>query len=372
VEIYKKIEYNTGKFLVSLFSLIKKKKKMPNNPQKILIIKFFGFGNFILMSPLIKTLKEDGMEVHVLTTHFNREIVKSYRHLIDKAYFIEFKRFIDIPIKALINLNEFWKEKYDVIIDAEYTLSASALLSFLINPKCVIGYKIPSIYKYKLYDIALDYNDDGHVVFQYLKFLEPFNIKCKNPCLEKIPYNDEDEKFVDNYLSSKNVKEGDILIYIHPTVGFQNKLRIWDKYDKLIEKLIGVDNIKVLVGGAKGEKEIIKKYIIDENKVIPIIGWDFRKLSYLFDKKVKVGVCGDTGVMHLMASCNTYVVALFGPSNPKNYAPFTERKKVIYKNLDCSPCMVNSKPKIVNCNNNICMKSITVDEVINAVMGGIK
>ena len=85
-----------------------------------------------------------------------------------------------------------------------------------------------------------------------------------------------------------------------------------------------------------------------------------------------MGVCGDTGVMHLMASCNTYVVALFGPSNPKNYAPFTERKKVIYKNLDCSPCMVNSKPKIVNCNNNICMKSITVDEVINAVMGGIK
>jgi len=387
VEIYKKIEHKTGKFLISMISPLKKKKVLKldenhrhslidasiQNPKKILIIKFFGFGNFILMSPLIKSLKENGVEVHVLTTHLNKGIVECYGHIIDKAYFIEFKRFIDIPINAVINLNKFWKEKYDVVIDAEYVLTATALLSFLINPKYIIGYRIPSIYKYKLFDVAIDYNDNRHVVFQYLRFLDVFGIKYKNPSLEKIPYTDEDKKFVDNYLLSKNIKDDDILIYVHPTVGFQNKLRIWDKYDKLIEELIKMDNIKVIVGGAKSEKEELNKYIIDKNKVISIIGWNFRKISYLFDKKVKAGVCGDTGILHLMASCNTYVVGLFGPSNPKNYGPFTVRKKIIQKKLDCAPCMVNSKPKLVNCNNNIqCMKSINVEEVLNAIMEGIK
>ncbi len=49
-------------------------------------------------------------------------------------------------------------------------------------------------------------------------------------------------------------------------------------------------------------------------------------------------VTGDTGPMHLANAVGTPVVAIFGPSDPRRYAPRGTRDTVVRIDLPCSPC----------------------------------
>ena len=367
IEIYKMLEYKGGMALINLMAMFRRRKNtiITSIPKKVLIVKLFGFGNVILMSYLIKTLKENGIKVHILTTESNESIVNTYKNIIDKGYFIRDEHFIQIPVNSLLMLKSIRRENYDVVIDAEQLIEFSAILSHLINPKCLIGYYMEHLPKYKLYDISIPNNDDKHIVYQYLDFLKPFGLKCESPQLVPIHYDYEDVEYVNKILSK--FKPDDILIGICPFVGFQNRLRGWNKFDKLISELLKLDErIKIFVVGSRSEKNEISKYIIDNRRVFPVVGWDFKKLFCLFNK-LNIGISCDTGPMHLMACSNCFVISLFGPTDSKIYGPFTDKKHILYKNLKCSPCATNLKGKILDCDNNSCMDKITVEEVLDVV-----
>jgi ADP-heptose:LPS heptosyltransferase len=47
---------------------------------------------------------------------------------------------------------------------------------------------------------------------------------------------------------------------------------------------------------------------------------------------------GDTGPMHLAAAVGTPIVAVFGPSDPRRYAPRGPHDRVVRVDLPCAPC----------------------------------
>jgi 3-deoxy-D-manno-octulosonic-acid transferase/heptosyltransferase-1 len=57
----------------------------------------------------------------------------------------------------------------------------------------------------------------------------------------------------------------------------------------------------------------------------------------------------------------TPVVALFGPTSPERTGPYGDRHIVIRHGLPCSPCFRKT------CDTLECMKTISVDEVFQAV-----
>jgi len=62
----------------------------------------------------------------------------------------------------------------------------------------------------------------------------------------------------------------------------------------------------------------------------------------------------------------TPVVALFGPTAPGRTGPYGEGHVVIRKDMDCSPCFRK------DCDTLECMKTISVEEVFEAVRERIK
>jgi ADP-heptose:LPS heptosyltransferase len=70
---------------------------------------------------------------------------------------------------------------------------------------------------------------------------------------------------------------------------------------------------------------------------------------------------GDTGVMHLAALAGTPVVSIFGPTDIRVNAAFTDNVKVIRRELPCSPC------KKRDCQDRRCLNEIGVEEVLEAV-----
>jgi ADP-heptose:LPS heptosyltransferase len=78
-------------------------------------------------------------------------------------------------------------------------------------------------------------------------------------------------------------------------------------------------------------------------------------------------VSNDTSVMHLTGLVGTPVVAFFGPTEPRIYGPRGDDDLVFYKSLFCSPCLSNYNLKMSRCVNPVCMRAITVEEVLLAV-----
>jgi ADP-heptose:LPS heptosyltransferase len=81
----------------------------------------------------------------------------------------------------------------------------------------------------------------------------------------------------------------------------------------------------------------------------------------------EVLVTNDSGPAHFAALTTIDVVALFGPETPLLFSAPGPRNHSIWAGIACSPCINAFNNRQTACRNNVCMKSITVDQVFDAV-----
>jgi hypothetical protein len=60
-------------------------------------------------------------------------------------------------------------------------------------------------------------------------------------------------------------------------------------------------------------------------------------------------------------------VAFFGPTAPFQYGPGDGNHLVFYRDLYCSPCVTNYNLKVSRCLDPVCIRTITVDEVLAGI-----
>ena len=74
-------------------------------------------------------------------------------------------------------------------------------------------------------------------------------------------------------------------------------------------------------------------------------------------------VTNDTGTMHLATLLGVPVVAIFGSTEPQLTGPLGDGHAVIRHHVECSPCFLRECPIDFRC-----MKEVTTQEVVNAMM----
>jgi ADP-heptose:LPS heptosyltransferase len=89
-----------------------------------------------------------------------------------------------------------------------------------------------------------------------------------------------------------------------------------------------------------------------------------RLAALLARSRVYLG--NDSGVSHLAAAVGTATLALFGPSDPRCWAPRGPRVSVLSRTIHCSPC-TNTAMKA--CSERRCMNEISPGEVIASLLG---
>ena len=77
----------------------------------------------------------------------------------------------------------------------------------------------------------------------------------------------------------------------------------------------------------------------------------------------RVLLTNDTGTMHLAALLGVPVVAIFGSTEPRLTAPLGNGHAILRHQVECSPCFLRECPIDFRC-----MKAVTVQEVVDAVM----
>jgi ADP-heptose:LPS heptosyltransferase len=82
----------------------------------------------------------------------------------------------------------------------------------------------------------------------------------------------------------------------------------------------------------------------------------------------KAFVGNDSGVSHLSAFLGLPTVVLFGPSDPKRWAPVGVDVRIVgpeNRGLECTPCF--EEPDIL-CDTRECMINISPGQVVNALL----
>jgi ADP-heptose:LPS heptosyltransferase len=72
----------------------------------------------------------------------------------------------------------------------------------------------------------------------------------------------------------------------------------------------------------------------------------------------------DSGITHLAAIAGVRTVALFGPSNSRQWAPRGRRVTIVSRNIKCSPCQI---PMMKSCPHHSCLSELHPKDVIGVM-----
>ncbi len=383
----KKIDYFIGVPLCFIFSIFNsiKSSNVSSKPKKVLFIKLIEQGASVLAySALKESIDRYGKEnVYFLVFQENRFIL-DLLDLLEPSNIIEIRNndgltFIKDSFKAILKLR---KERIDASIDMEFFSRASNLFSYLIGAKHRVGlfrFKGEQPYRGNLVNYRVIYNPYLHVSKHYLLLLKALEGESsKGPALKvnhqdliiEHPILQIDKRESDAFRKKFNVDIGEKIIVLNPNASDMLPLRKWEseKFGKLAEVIQNYyPEYKIVFTGLIQEKDAIDQLIHQLNlaSVFNFAGkTSLKELMILYGLSDLV-VSNDSGPAHFASLFNTNVLVLFGPETPQLFAPLSKNITVIYKNLACSPCVNVYNHRFSSCTNNLCIKSITVEEVFD-------
>ena len=331
--------------------LVKKKNLIPKKIKKIGILKTAAIGDTILLSAIVKDIKDrlPESEVVLFVGSSNFEIAK----LISKKYKnVKVKKISIKNIKKTVKTVR--EEDFDIWMDFGSWPRFNALISFFAKSKLKVGFKTRGQFRHYIYDKTVIHRDDLHEIYNYKNILKAVGLNGDNlPDLGR-----------NKSISQKNC----IVIHMFPG-GYKSYLREWPEeyWIKLINNLTK-KGYEVLLSGAKSdEKKAFDLYrkIKNKEKVKIIAGKaDLEKLIDILQSCFCV-ISVNTGIMHLASALKCNLIALHGPTSYKRWGPLNENSISLASTLSCSPCL--NLGFEYGCDENKCMKDITVEKVMQAV-----
>lgn len=348
---------------------------------KILIIKFREIGDVLLSTPLIKNLKlfYPDATIDLAINSITKDMVIENPN-INQLFLYDRKKIKgkNIFLKIFYEykyIKEILENQYDLVINLTEG-DRGAIISRLSHAKIRLGmdpkYKFLSFLK--PYTNSFKYHSKTHAVERDLSFLTLLDLIPKTKKVELYFNHTADKKISDILIENKIEK----FVIIHPVSRLMFKA--WDdnKFAQIIDYIQQKKKYQVIVTASPDKKELQKtQNILTSCKSDPI---DFsgkftlQELSALLSKaSLYLGV--DTAPMHMAATFNIPVIALFGPSNPTIWGPWdNETDTSNYK--DIRSLQHNGKHTIIQHPNDrlvyiddenrisTAMMEISVDEVI--------
>jgi len=166
------------------------------------------------------------------------------------------------------------------------------------------------------------------------------------------------------------------IVLINPNASELLPLRRWmpERFAELIRRVLAAyDDVIVLITGAPSERPDAEKMAAEcrSDRCVSFAGQSaLSDLPLLYALAVAM-VTNDSGPAHFAAAAGLPTIVLFGPETPNLYQPLGN-SKAIYAGIACSPCVSAHNHRKSACNDNVCMRAISVEQVfqaLTAVMG---
>ncbi len=210
-----------------------------------------------------------------------------------------------------------------------------------------------------------DWKNAKHEVFYYLNLIAEIERSFfgATTVLEKEPrfslkVSEERKMQARKFLEKSGVDLSKKIVAFCPG-STNSRAKRWhtESYARLNDKIQNESNANVILVGAIDELEVSLEVAAKSNtKPIVLTG-----KTDLAEVTAVLSVCdllvsNDTGPAHIAAALGTKTLIIFGPTNPVTTQPWNS--EIVYKNVECSPCMLRDCPI-----DHRCMTRILPEEV---------
>ncbi len=292
---------------------------------KFLIIRFSSIGDIVLTEPVSYVIQSNfpDAEIDFLTKKEFFPIIKSFRK-IDNIYSEED--------------NEFYKKKYDIIIDL-HSKFKSIFYSCILKSDRVIRYN-----KLHITRILITKKIGNHKINSTLDlYLAPlkrlgFHIQETKPVLSP-----EFEIKAENIYKdlSEGVKK---IVAIFPGAKHKTKIYPPEYFKQFI--LMNNKNYRFVLLGAQKEKILSSKISEGIPEVTDLSGKLNLSETIYFLSKADIVITGDSGPMHIAAALSKPQIAIFGSTHPDlGFAPLNKKAVILQEPLPCRPCHIHGREK---------------------------
>jgi ADP-heptose:LPS heptosyltransferase len=280
------------------------------------------------------------------------------------------------------------RRRFDACIDMEFFARFSAAIAYLTGARNRVGFHVyfgEGPYRGDLMTHRVLYNPHLHTSRTFTSLVMALDaepsafptfgvVPPESPPLPVFHPEAAERAEVARMLAEAGVPSSGRLVVLNANAGDLLPLRKWDErnYVALARRLVGAfPGLWVGFTGSPEEAPVIEAIAraVGSPRSVCLAGrTTLRQLLVLFGL-AEVLVTNDSGPAHFGALTSVDVVALFGPETPLLFSAPGPRSHSIWAAIACSPCVNAFNNRQTACRDNVCMKSLSVDQVFEVVSG---
>ena len=329
----------------------------------ILIIAPNWIGDAVMTQPLLSALKKQypKSNIDVLASTWVASIYRACSEVnqVIEAKFEHKQLQWDLRKKLA---NELAAEKYQACFILPNSLK-SALIPWLANIPFRVGYR--GEWRFGLINLSLDNPSKVNrppMVEHYLALSQLLNEEQSAlniiSLVPKLNISTAAKQSVQAKLRRANIEPSNIYVMCPGAEYGPTKRWPTSYFAALAQRLIASNpSNEIILLGSKGDQALAQEIASQVKQDTHIHNWCGQ--TTLDEAIALIGMCkavvsNDSGLMHIAASLQTPQVAIFGSSDPAHTPPLSDKAKVIWLNLPCSPCHKKVCPLgHLNCLNDI-------------------
>lgn len=331
------------------------------NGKKILVTFLMHLGDLTLTTPFIHALRKAAPDAHItfLADEKLKDVVLHNPYL-DEVITID-KKGRDNSILALVACaRKLSKMDFDVVINLHPNERCSFICA-LTKTKVRAGTAHPLL-KFK-WDIFTPLNRKIHAAEMYMDILKQLGVeKIEHNGLEIFP-SEENKQLAEKFWRENGVFKTDKLVGFNIGSAVVTKRWASERFAQVADTLAAKGYKPVFFGGTMDEEMV--QAAVSKMKTTPVVATGAFTIGTLAAamKRCSLIITNDSGPMHVAISQKVPIVAMYGPSSPKLYGPYTDDAVVVTAVPPCTGCSGGMKHK---CDDMQCMTRLTVEQVIEA------
>ncbi|MEY4504135.1 MAG: hypothetical protein RL154_428 [Pseudomonadota bacterium] len=362
-----------------------------SEPKNVLLIELSEMGSTILADPMMQKLKNAGCNLHFVIFKKNKpslDLLKSIPE--ENIYTINDSGLGNIIKDTLGFLVWCRKKNIDSVIDLELFSRFTALLTGFCGAGIRVGYHAftqEGLYRGNMLTKKVAYNSHQHISKNFIALADALLSKEQQTPFTKRAVGDDEIKLrkisisenEKDFMRKKMQAQCDKLDFNKHRVALFNAnasdlmpLRRWGRknYIELGKRLLAKDeNLYIYLTGALAERDGLQ-FIADAlgERCVNFAGkTTFTELPLLYSSCIFM-LTNDSGPAHFAAVTDLPTFVIFGPETPKLYGSLGNFTP-IYAGLSCSPCVSAHNHRKTVCDDNQCVKQISVDYVDGVLKG---
>lgn len=332
-------------------------------PYKILVTYLMHLGDLLLTTPFLQVLRRayPDAQIDYLVDEKLADVV-SYNPNIDNVLTID-KKGKDNSIGAIYRYtHRLSKNNYDLLINL-HPNERTSFLCAATKAKRKVGasHKLFGLF----FDQTIKLNKRIHAADMYLDVLKQLGITTDlvNDGLQ-MPVGEEAELFVQDFYSAHGVKSVDRLIGFNIGSAVLTKRWAGERFAQVADYFAN-KGYKIVFFGGSMDIELVQDAVkyMQTKPIIATGEFNLQQLAAAMQRCALI-VTNDSGPMHVAISQGVPIVAMYGPSIPDLYGPYTDKAVIVRSNPICHGCeQTGMKHK---CEDMQCMRNLTVEQVIEA------